>query len=114
MAKSKLEDAQNLKRLGVSTDIIAKATGLSPEEIASLWFSVLKANKSCEAYGRKAWRTVSESPIPMRDTYGCRLRLAAMLNNGKQKCILLSHVEPPQPGRYMSEDKEMLRQVDYF
>ena len=36
MAKSKLEDAQNLKRLGVSTDIIAKATGLSPEEIASL------------------------------------------------------------------------------
>ena len=37
-----------------------------------------------------------------------------MLNNGKQKRILLSHVEPPQPGRYMSEDKEMLRQVDYF
>ena len=36
MAKSKLEDAQNLKRLGVSTDIIAKATGLSLEEIASL------------------------------------------------------------------------------
>lgn len=67
-----------------------------------------------EAYGRKVWRTVSESPIPMRDTYGCRLRLAAMLNNGKQKRILLSHVEPPQPGRYMSEDKEMLRQVDYF
>lgn len=67
-----------------------------------------------EAYGRKAWRTVSESPIPMRDTYGCRLRLAAMLNNGKQKRILLSHIEPPQPGRYTSKDKEMLRQVNYF
>ena len=36
MAKGRLEDAQNLKRLGVSTDIIAKATGLSPKEIAKL------------------------------------------------------------------------------
>ena len=36
MAKSKLEDAQNFKRLGVSVDIIAKATGLSLEEIAKL------------------------------------------------------------------------------
>lgn len=68
----------------------------------------------CEAYGRKAWRTVSESPAPMRNTYGCRLRLAAMLNNGKQKRILLSHIEPPQPGRYMSEDKGVLRQINYF
>ena len=67
-----------------------------------------------EAYWRKAWRTVSESPIPIRDTYGCKLRLVAMLSNGKQKRILLSHVEPPQPGQYMSEDKGGLRQVDYF
>ena len=67
-----------------------------------------------EAYGRKVWRTVSESPIPMRNKYGCKLRLVAMLNNGKQKRILLSHVEPPQPGRYMSEDKGVLRQVGYF
>lgn len=67
-----------------------------------------------EAYGKKAWRTVSESPIPMRNKYGCRLMLATMLNNGKQKRILLSHIEPPQPGRYMSEDKGVLRQVNYF
>lgn len=68
----------------------------------------------CEAYGRKAWRTVSESPIPMRNKYGCKLRLAAMLNNGKQKRILLSHIKPPQPGRYMSKDKGVLRQINYF
>ena len=36
MAKGRLEDAQNLKRLGVSVDIIAQATGLSPKEIAKL------------------------------------------------------------------------------
>ena len=35
-AESKLEDAKNLKCLGVSIDIIAKATGLSVEEIAKL------------------------------------------------------------------------------
>ena len=35
-AEGKLEDAQNLKRLGVSVDIIAKATGLSVEEIETL------------------------------------------------------------------------------
>ena len=35
-AEGKSEAAQNLKRLGVSVDIIAKATGLSVEEIAAL------------------------------------------------------------------------------
>ena len=35
-AEGKLEDAKNLKRLGVSIDIIAEATGLSVEEIAKL------------------------------------------------------------------------------
>ncbi|MBM6721262.1 hypothetical protein H6B13_16760 [Bacteroides gallinaceum] len=34
--EGKLEDAQNFKRLGVPADIIAKATGLSAEEIAKL------------------------------------------------------------------------------
>lgn len=68
---------------------------------------------SCETYGRKAWRTISENPIPMRDTYSCKLRLAAMLNNGKQKRILLSQIETPQPGRYM-DNPEFLRQVCYF
>ena len=36
MEKGKLEDAQNLKRLGVSVDIIAKATGLKVDEIEAL------------------------------------------------------------------------------
>ena len=33
-AEGKIETARNLKSLGVSTDIIIKSTGLSPEEIA--------------------------------------------------------------------------------
>lgn len=68
----------------------------------------------CKAYGREAWRTVSENLVAMRVSYGCRLRLTALRGNGKQKHILLSHVEPPQPERYASKDKEMLRQVCYF
>jgi len=36
MAKSRAETARNLKALGVSTEIIIKSTGLSPEEIARL------------------------------------------------------------------------------
>ena len=35
-AEGKLEDARNLKQLGVSIDIIAQATGLSREEIGKL------------------------------------------------------------------------------
>lgn len=68
----------------------------------------------CKAYGREAWRTVAENPVAMRASYGCRLRLTALRGNGKQKHVLLSHVELPQPGRYMSKDKKMLRQVCYF
>jgi predicted transposase/invertase (TIGR01784 family) len=36
MEKRNLEIARNLKSLGVSTNIIIKSTGLSPEEIAEL------------------------------------------------------------------------------
>lgn len=67
----------------------------------------------CEAYGREGWRTVSESPVAMRASYGCRLRLTALRGIGRQKHVLLSHVEPPQPGRYM-DGRDLLRQVCYF
>jgi predicted transposase/invertase (TIGR01784 family) len=36
LEQGKIETARNLKSLGVSTDIIIKSTGLSPEEIAEL------------------------------------------------------------------------------
>jgi predicted transposase/invertase (TIGR01784 family) len=35
-AEGRAETARNLKSLGVSTDLIIKSTGLSPEEIARL------------------------------------------------------------------------------
>jgi predicted transposase YdaD len=34
--KGRVEDARNFKALGVSVDIISKATGLPPEEIEKL------------------------------------------------------------------------------
>lgn len=68
----------------------------------------------CMAYGRTAWRTVSEKTIRMRDSYDCRLRLMALSSNGKQKRILLSQIKPPQPGQFMDNQNDMLRQVCYF
>jgi len=65
------------------------------------------------AYGREAYRTVSESPVPMRETYGCSLRLAER-GEGKRRRVFLPCVDPPQPGRLLSEEKGILRQVCYY
>jgi predicted transposase/invertase (TIGR01784 family) len=35
-AEGRTEDARNLKRLGVATDIIVQATGLTKDEVESL------------------------------------------------------------------------------
>ena len=35
-AEERIENARNFKKLGVATDIISQATGLSAEEIGSL------------------------------------------------------------------------------
>lgn len=72
------------------------------------------AFEECEAYGRKAWRTVSKARIPMRTSYGCRLRLVAQTGGRQQKRILLSRISPPEPGRYQSGQDGTIRQVCYF
>ena len=66
-----------------------------------------------EAYGRKALRTVSEGAIPMRRTYGCKLRLTAH-EDGRQRRVLLPEVSPPEPGRFHDTERGMLRQVCYY
>lgn len=70
--------------------------------------------EECEAYGRTAWRTVSKARIPMRTSYGCRLRLVAQTGGRQQKRVLLSRIPPPEPGRYQSGQTGILRQVCYF
>ena len=47
-----LEDAGNLKQLGVSIDIIAKATGLSKEEVEALKFFIIKNYELWKLIGR--------------------------------------------------------------
>lgn len=72
------------------------------------------AFEECEAYGRTAWRTISKARIPMRTSYGCRLRLVAQTGGGQQKRVLLSRIPPPEPGRYRSGQAGTIRQVCYF
>lgn len=69
--------------------------------------------KETAAYGRKAWKTVSKSRIPMRLTYGCKLRVTLQDGN-KQKRILLSAVPPPQPGQFADVMGDTLRQVCHY
>lgn len=91
---------------------IASPDGLTLEDAAGkVEFS---AFEECEAYGRKAWRTVSQGRIPMRASYGCRLRLVVQNGGRQQKRILLSRIDPPEPGRYQSGQDGILRQVCYF
>lgn len=71
------------------------------------------AFRQCEAYGRQAVCTTSRSRVPMRMTYGCRLRLTVQ-EEGRQKRILLPQVAPPEPGRYMDAPQGILRQICYY
>lgn len=71
------------------------------------------AFKEQTAYGRKVYRTVSKSHIPMRKAYACRLRLTER-GDGRLKRVLLSHVAPPLPGRFLNEGAGIIRQVCYY
>lgn len=75
--------------------------------------TAFKSFGQCEAYGRKAWRTVSENRIPMRAAYNCRLKLS-IADGSRQKRVLLSHIAPPEPGRYPCKASGTIRQVCYF
>lgn len=61
-----------------------------------------------------AWSTLSKEKVPMRAIYDCKLRLVQQNGDGKQKRILLSRVEPPEAGRFQSEEPGTIRQVCYF
>lgn len=71
------------------------------------------ALEECEAYGKKAIRTTSMSFVPMRQGYGCRLRLMAK-DEGRQKRVLLKQVPPPEPGRFLDACDGILRQICYY
>lgn len=64
------------------------------------------------AYGRKGMSVTTEEAIPMRATYGSKLRLVLQEEN-KPKRIVLANIEPPVPGRFAAE-KEFIQQVCYY
>lgn len=68
-----------------------------------------------EAYGRPVFLTRSTNAVPMRYSYPCRLRLVCQDSDGRRpKRILLRYVNPPEPGRFFSDEEGFLRQVCYF
>lgn len=71
------------------------------------------AFKEQTVYERAAIRTASKTRIPMRQSYGCKLRLTAQ-ENGRQKRILLSQIPTPEPGKYLDARKGIARQVCYY
>ncbi len=89
---------------------VMKASQLALEDTTgTVAFSDFEAQT---AYGREVYLTVSTSLVPMRETYGCRLRLTER-EAGKRKRVLLSHVDFPLPGRFLNAGKGVIRQICY-
>ncbi len=70
--------------------------------------------KPITAYGREGMVATTETAIPMRASYRCRLRLKVQTDGRQQKRILLSRISPPEPGRYQSGQDGIIRQVCYL
>lgn len=69
--------------------------------------------KKTTVFGKECLSTTSVDKIPMRSSYDCRLRLM-QLKDGNTKRILLSNVSLPVPGRFVSDDSNVMRQVCYY
>lgn len=69
--------------------------------------------KKTTAYGKECFATTSVEKIPMRNSYDYRLRLVK-LGNGKYNGIVLANVSFPIPGRFESDDSNVIRQVCYY
>lgn len=62
-------------------------------------------------FGREAYRTVSEEPLPMKERYAFRLRLCISAADGRPKRTILRDVPPPVSGRHLSGGPGLIRQV---
>lgn len=69
------------------------------------------AFKKVREFDRDTYRTVSEEPIPLRESYRFRLRLALSTGENRPKQMLLRDVPPPKPGRHLSAIPGFIRQV---
>lgn len=64
-------------------------------------------------YASGASCTSSQTEIPMRHRYGCKLRLVAH-DVDERKIVLLSSVPPPEPGRFMDAPSGTIKQICYY
>ncbi len=69
------------------------------------------AFEQVQALDRAAYRTTSEEAIPLRESYGFRLRLSSSTGANRPKRTLLRDVQPPIPGRHRSAGPEFVRQI---
>lgn len=67
--------------------------------------------EAARMYGRDVLRTVSEEPVPMRESYGYWLKVVAPAGGAGRKQTVLRHIDPPEPGRFMDAAPGLLRQV---
>lgn len=73
------------------------------------------AFEMADEYGLNGVRTASEEAVPMREHYAFRLRLtSATGGDSRPRRVLLKHLQPPEPGRYLSPELDRLRQVCYY
>ncbi len=69
------------------------------------------AFEQVRAFGRAAYRTISEEAIPLRERYGFRLRLISSAGADRPKRTILRDVPPPIPGRHRSCGLGFIRQI---
>lgn len=67
-----------------------------------------------EVFGRRLRRTLSTERIPMRKDYDLCLQLMVQNSSNRHKRLLPVRVVPPEPGRFLSGEEGVLRQICYY
>ena len=57
--------------------------------------------------------TVSRDEIPLRSSYGCKLRLVAY-DASDRRTVLLANVAPPEPGRFLDAPRGTIQSICYY
>lgn len=70
---------------------------------------------SGSSFGTNVWRTVSTVPVSAQECPDYQLVLSTVLQeNPLKKRTVSRFIQCPQPGRYISDDPEMIRKVCYI
>ncbi len=68
-----------------------------------------------EEYGRRAFRTHSQQPIQMSESYNCSLNLIVVHpEQNRSRQMLLRNIEPPELNKFQSSKTHSMRRVCYL